>query len=75
MIVSFWASRWNEIGGYFHNGEESDKIKADVCRFAVSVSMMSSRIDDVNWILAVFKCLAEQSLNQGKYSRISTLRS
>ncbi|RWR83317.1 nodulation receptor kinase [Cinnamomum micranthum f. kanehirae] len=58
------SSRWNEIGGSFHNGEESDKIEDDVCRFAVLVSLMSSRIDDVNWILAMFKCLGEQSVNQ-----------
>ncbi|XXG63246.1 hypothetical protein AAC387_Pa05g1482 [Persea americana] len=58
------SRRWNEIGGSFHNGEESDKIEEDVCRFAVLVSLMSTRIDDVNWILAVFKCLGEQSLNQ-----------
>lgn len=68
------SRRWNKIGESFHNGEETDKNKDDICRFAVLVSLMSTRIDDVKWILAVFKCLGEQSLNQGKYSRISSLR-
>lgn len=66
--------RWNEIGGSFFSGEEFDKTEADVCRFAVLASMMSSRIDDLKWIEAVYRCLGEQSLNQGKDCRISFLR-
>ncbi|XP_039068818.1 probable receptor-like protein kinase At2g39360 [Hibiscus syriacus] len=34
---------------------------ADVCRFAALVYMISNRVDDDNWVLAVFQCLGERA--------------
>ncbi|XVE85054.1 hypothetical protein DITRI_Ditri17bG0061600 [Diplodiscus trichospermus] len=47
--------RWEEIGGSSDYKQES----ADLCRFALLVSMISNRIDDENWVYAVFQCLRE----------------
>ncbi|KAK6281619.1 hypothetical protein POUND7_015444 [Theobroma cacao] len=50
--------RWEEIGGSSDYKQES----ADVCRFAVLVSMISNRIDE-NWVYAVFQCLRKRAFS------------
>lgn len=54
--------RWEEIGGSLDYKHES----GDVCRFAALVSMISYRIDHVNWVFAVFQCLGDQAYSLGK---------
>ncbi|XP_022775842.1 proline-rich receptor-like protein kinase PERK3 [Durio zibethinus] len=54
--------RWDEIGessGSDYKQESAAADDADVCRFAVLVSMISHRIDDENWVYAAFQCLRE----------------
>ncbi|XVF84945.1 hypothetical protein PTKIN_Ptkin17bG0079700 [Pterospermum kingtungense] len=51
--------RWEDIGGSIDYKHES----ADVCRFAALVSMISYRVDDQNWVYAVFQCLSERALS------------
>ncbi|XWS34823.1 hypothetical protein CRYUN_Cryun21dG0070300 [Craigia yunnanensis] len=54
--------RWEEIGGSSEYKQES----ADVCRFAVLVSMISNRIDNENLVYAVFQCLRERAFSLGR---------
>ena len=54
--------RWEEIGGSSVYKQET----ADVCRFAVPVFMISNRIDDENWVYAVFQCLKERAFSLGR---------
>ncbi|KAL5759794.1 hypothetical protein ACOSQ2_018632 [Xanthoceras sorbifolium] len=51
--------RWEEIGG---SSEESEKAEADVCKYAVLVTLTGSRIDDAKWVQAIFNCLGQQPL-------------
>ncbi|KAK9027676.1 hypothetical protein V6N11_067499 [Hibiscus sabdariffa] len=50
---------WEKINGSTDNKQEPSID--DVCRFAALVSMISSRVDDENWVLAVFQCLGERA--------------
>lgn len=56
--------RWEETGKTLSN-REFTKIEMDVCRFAVLVSLTSSRIEDKKWAQMVYQCLGEQSLDKG----------
>ncbi|KAK8627377.1 hypothetical protein V6N13_134989 [Hibiscus sabdariffa] len=51
---------WEEINGSPDNKQEPSS-DADVCRFTALISMISSRVDDENWVLAVFQCLGERA--------------
>ncbi|KAA8533137.1 hypothetical protein F0562_033330 [Nyssa sinensis] len=62
MTCSACLRGWEEMGVSSSNAEDSMVIKADICRFAVLVSMTSKRIADEQWVQAVYKCLREQSL-------------
>ncbi|XVF02439.1 hypothetical protein REPUB_Repub04eG0175600 [Reevesia pubescens] len=55
--------RWEEIGGSSDYKQESTDDDADLCRFAALVSMISNRIDNDNWVNAVFQCLREQAFS------------
>lgn len=52
--------RWEEIGTASDNGRELVKVEANVCRFAVLVTLTSNRIDDEKWVRAVYDCLGGQ---------------
>lgn len=57
--------RWKEIAGSSNNGMELTKAEAEVCSFAVLVTMTSRRIGDKNWIQALYKCLGDQDSSMG----------
>lgn len=61
--------RWKEIGAASDNGRESMKVEADVCRFAVLVTLTSSRIDDEKWVNATYDCLGGQDVSIGEVVR------
>ncbi|KAL7171458.1 hypothetical protein ACSBR2_036166 [Camellia fascicularis] len=56
---------WEEMGVSSNNSRDPVVVEADICRFAVLVSLTSSRIDNEKWIRAVYKCLGEKSLPIG----------
>lgn len=56
---------WEDIGGPSDDDLNNGKATADVCRFAVLVTLVGSWVDNAKWIQAVFKCLEEQPLALG----------
>lgn len=52
--------RWEEIGAAADNGRELMKVEANVCRFAVLVTLTGNRIDGEKWVHAVYDCLGGQ---------------
>lgn len=56
-------SRWEEMERTLFNSREVMKTEKDACRFAVLVSLTSSRIEDREWVHTVYKCLGEQRLD------------
>ncbi|PPD89228.1 hypothetical protein GOBAR_DD13824 [Gossypium barbadense] len=58
--------RWEEINGSSdykqHPASDDDD---DICRFAALVSMISNRVEDENWVYAVFQCLRESAFSLG----------
>ncbi|GMP82817.1 hypothetical protein CsSME_00036962 [Camellia sinensis var. sinensis] len=56
---------WEEMGVSSNNSRDPVVVEADICRFAVLVSLTSSRIGNEKWIQAVYKCLGEKSLPIG----------
>ncbi|KAF8016594.1 hypothetical protein BT93_H1958 [Corymbia citriodora subsp. variegata] len=55
-------ARWEEIGKSSINGTETEKLAADLCRFAVLITLTGKRSGDKNWVQTVYKCLGEQGL-------------
>ncbi|KAK4842598.1 hypothetical protein QYF36_024480 [Acer negundo] len=53
---------WEKIGGSSDDEVEHVKAEADVCRYAVLVTLTGRRIDDAKWVQAVFDCLRQQPL-------------
>ncbi|KAL5582529.1 hypothetical protein UlMin_014971 [Ulmus minor] len=53
---------WQEIGPFqaTSSNAESLKLKSDICRFAVLVSLISSQIEDTRKIISIFRCLRDQ---------------
>ncbi|XP_038693657.1 probable LRR receptor-like serine/threonine-protein kinase RKF3 [Tripterygium wilfordii] len=49
--------RWEEIGG-----GSSDNNEANLCRFAVLITLTSNRLEDEKWIHEVYNCLSMQNL-------------
>lgn len=47
---------------------ESINIETYMCRFAVLVSIIGSRIEDIRYISSLFRCLGEKTLNSGMFS-------
>ncbi|KAL6013510.1 hypothetical protein ACLOJK_004008 [Asimina triloba] len=66
-MCGFCLRKWDEIGGSFHVSDTVDKADENVCRFAILVTLMSSRINDERWVQAVYTCLGEQDPNQGPW--------
>lgn len=60
---------WRAIGGAYSTASDGLSLQneADICRFAVMLSLTSSRIEDENYVQNVYKCLAEQESYSGKY--------
>ncbi|GFS35489.1 hypothetical protein Acr_00g0040100 [Actinidia rufa] len=66
QLCSSCVRAWKDIRGTHsnENGEVEDG-KSDICRFAVLVTLTSSRIEDQMWIRKVYKCLGEQDSDRG----------
>ncbi|KAF8399276.1 hypothetical protein HHK36_015141 [Tetracentron sinense] len=54
--------RWEEIRGPLSNSMDLMKVEADICRFAVLVSLTSTNIEDISWVQRIYRCLREESL-------------
>ncbi|PON52030.1 Serine/threonine protein kinase [Trema orientale] len=56
---------WEDFGGMNLTSvkRESMTTETDMCRFAVLVSMIGKRIDDIKYIGSLFRCLGGQTLN------------
>ncbi|KAL5982528.1 hypothetical protein ACLOJK_016601 [Asimina triloba] len=52
QMCGFCLRKWDEIGGSFHISDTVDKADENVCRFAILVTLMSSRINDERWVQA-----------------------
>lgn len=63
--------RWEEIDGSSDEEIASAEAEANVCRFAVLMTLIGSRIDNKNWVQAVFNCLAEKPLATGSTFNIN----
>ncbi|KAA8529559.1 hypothetical protein F0562_033642 [Nyssa sinensis] len=61
-VCSACLRRWEKMGDLSNNSKDLMEFEGEICRFAVLVSMTSSRIDDERWVQSVYKCLGEQSL-------------
>ena len=53
------------MGILTNSRKETMQPEVDICSFAVLVTLMSNRLDDVIWVDATFQCLGEQSLPIG----------
>lgn len=58
---------WKDIKGTHsdQNGQPAE-IESDICRFAVLVSLTSSRIEDRTWNGKIYKCLGKQDNYTGE---------
>ncbi|KAA8548078.1 hypothetical protein F0562_004661 [Nyssa sinensis] len=56
---------WEDIRGTYSYNGESTEVESDICRFAVLVSLTSSRIADNIWVQKILKCLGEQDSGIG----------
>ncbi|KAM1741550.1 hypothetical protein ACFX13_011755 [Malus domestica] len=56
--------RWEEIVASSENESSSSKLEADICGFAVLITLTSRRIDDKNWVTALYECLGDQKLSE-----------
>ncbi|CAK9182476.1 unnamed protein product [Ilex paraguariensis] len=54
--------RWTEMGVSSNDTNDSMKVEADVCRFALLVSLTSQSINDEKWVQEIYKCLGNESL-------------
>ncbi|XP_048427659.1 uncharacterized protein LOC108867672 [Pyrus x bretschneideri] len=61
--------RWEEIVASSENESSSSKLEADICGFAVLVTLTSRRIDDKNWVSALYECLGDQKLSEEKFKK------
>lgn len=63
---------WEDISARSDSPRESDSgnVSADLCRFAVLVSLTSIRLYDRESIEAVYKCLGGHSLSAGKILKL-----
>lgn len=57
--------RWEDIGrGSSNNGSDTN-FEANICRFAVLVTLTSNLIEDKKRVQAIYKCLAAQNVSVG----------
>ncbi|KAL2559745.1 nodulation receptor kinase-like [Forsythia ovata] len=56
--------RWEEMGALSSNNSSNDtmKIEANICRFAVLISLTSQRMYDVEWLQSIYNCLGNKNL-------------
>lgn len=64
--------RWEEIVAPSES-RESSKVEANICGFAVLVSLTSNRIHDKYWVQSLYQCLGNQTLadSGGRHLSIS----
>ena len=55
------VTSWEDIRGI----HSTLKDETDVCRFAVLVSLISSRTEDESWFGKIYTCLREQDIDKG----------
>ncbi|KAL6189841.1 hypothetical protein ACLB2K_036242 [Fragaria x ananassa] len=66
--------RWEEIVAS-SDSRESSKLEANICGFAVLVSLTSNRIHDKNWVQAIYQCLGNQIFTDFRDQRHTGLNS
>nr|KJB31272.1 hypothetical protein B456_005G183100 [Gossypium raimondii] len=60
--------RWEEINGSSdYKQQPASEDDDDICRFAALVSMISNRVEDENWVYAVFQCLRGSAFSLGNH--------
>ncbi|KAK8310561.1 hypothetical protein V6Z12_D02G193900 [Gossypium hirsutum] len=66
--------RWEEINGSSdYKQQPASEDDDDICRFAALVSMISNRVEDENWVYAVFQCLRGSAFSLGFWVLIGGL--
>ncbi|KAJ9683458.1 hypothetical protein PVL29_019160 [Vitis rotundifolia] len=65
------VTSWEDIRGI----HSTLKDETDVCRFAVLVSLISSRTEDESWFGKIYTCLREQDIDKGHFHFQSNTRS
>ncbi|OWM76054.1 hypothetical protein CDL15_Pgr009699 [Punica granatum] len=74
QTCSSCLTTWKEMGITPENGVEPGSGQAELCRFAVLVTLMSKRFGDTRWAGEVHKCLGDkQVLPIGKWILIGGL--
>ncbi|XP_016647035.1 PREDICTED: proline-rich receptor-like protein kinase PERK3 [Prunus mume] len=63
QVCSACLKRWEEIVASSDNKRGSSKVEANICGFAVLVSLTSKRIDDKDFVQALYECLGGQRLS------------
>ncbi|KAL6187081.1 hypothetical protein ACLB2K_043196 [Fragaria x ananassa] len=66
--------RWEGIVAS-SDSRESSKLEANICGFAVLVSLTSNRIHDKNWFQAIYQCLGNQIFTDFRDQRHTGLNS
>ncbi|KAH1192486.1 putative receptor-like protein kinase [Glycine max] len=64
---SLCLKTWNTIGGTDSRktNAKTEKIEADLCRIAVLVTLISSKIENVMYVKTVLRCLGAQHIYSG----------
>ncbi|KAJ4830040.1 hypothetical protein Tsubulata_027702, partial [Turnera subulata] len=60
-VCSGCLRRWEEIGGSSNNNATDSDSEANICRFAVLVTLISTKIDTREWPQTIVQCLARQN--------------
>lgn len=55
-------AQWEEIGKSSVSGTETAKLEANLCQFAVLITLTGKRSGDKKWVQTVYRCLGEQGL-------------
>ncbi|PQM40952.1 putative LRR receptor-like serine/threonine-protein kinase [Prunus yedoensis var. nudiflora] len=63
QVCSACLKRWEEIVASSDNERGPSKVEANICGFAVLVSLTSKRIDDKDFVQALYECLGDQGLS------------
>ncbi|VVA13447.1 PREDICTED: probable [Prunus dulcis] len=71
LVCSACLKRWEEIVASSDNESGSSKVEANICGFAVLVSLTSKRIDDKDFVQALYECLGDQRLSAASNDSLS----
>ncbi|XP_050375055.1 probable receptor-like protein kinase At5g18500 isoform X2 [Argentina anserina] len=71
QACSACLQRWEESIAS-SDSRESSKLEANICGFAVLVSLTSNRIHDTNWVQAVYHCLGNQIFSDHRHKGLSS---